>query len=130
MSPNGHIAVAGVGASGLPEVQIYDNTANRATVGADIPFDACTTAICSANVYGTNPVVTSVHFLSDTKLLVTLSDTGLVAKQGVYIYDISQLASPCTCFDPITGLQQANSPEQTGFQQFSTNPPLGAAYKP
>jgi len=129
-SPNGYVAVAGVGASGLPEVQVYDNTATRAPVGGDIPFDACTTAGCTTNVYGTNPVVTSVHFLSDTKLLVTLSDTGLVAKQGVYIYDIGQLVAPCTCFDPITGLQQANSPKQTGFQQFSTNPPLVAAYKP
>jgi hypothetical protein len=129
-SADGHIAVAGVGATGLPEVQVYDNTATRATVGGDIPFDACVDAGCSSNVYGLNAVVTSVHFLSNTKLLVTLSDTSTIAKQGVYIYDISQLVAPCTCFDPFTGLQQANSPKATGFQQFSTNPPLGAAYKP
>lgn len=130
VSADGHVAVAGTGASGLPEVQVYDNTVNRAAVGGDIPYDACTTAACSAFVYGTNPVVTSVHFLSNTKLLVTLGDTGQTSQQGVYIYDISQLVQPCTCFDPITSAQQANSPKQTGFLQFATNPPLGAAYKP
>jgi hypothetical protein len=130
VSPDGHVAVAGVGATGLPEVQVYDNTASRAAVGGVIPYDACTTAACTANVYGNNPVVTSVHFLSNTKLLVTLGDTSTTSKQGVYTYDISQLVQPCSCFDPFTGAQQANSPKQTGFLQFATNPPLGAAYKP
>lgn len=131
VSPNGYVAVAGVGASGLPEVQIYDNvTSTRAADGGDIPFDACVDPACSSNVYGTNPVVTSLLFLSNTKLLVTLSDTSMTSKQGVYIYDISTMVSPCTCYDPILGTQQPNSPKQTGFQQFSTNPPLAAAYKP
>jgi hypothetical protein len=130
VSSGGYVAVGGLDGFGLPEVQVYDNTALRNAVGGPIPYDACSDGSCVANVYGTNPVVTSLRFLSATKLLVTLSDSSTPSRQGVYIYDITQLVPPCVCYDPNTLAQESNSPKQTGFQQFATNPPLSAAYKP
>ncbi len=129
-SSSGYVAVAGLDFNGLPAVQVYDGTAARGLVGGVIPFDACADPTCATFVYGTNPVVTSLKFLSGTKLLVTLSDSNMVAKQGVYIFDVTQLTSPCTCYDPVQSAQEPASPKQTGFLNFTTNPPQAAAYKP
>jgi hypothetical protein len=125
VSPDGHVAVGGVAASGLPEVQVYDNTAARGAVGGPIRFDTTTIACGSTFIYGSYVTVTSLRFLSNTKLLVTLSSND-TTKQGVYIYDISQLTAPGG-FDFFSCSAPASSPKQTGFQNLPSSPPLAAA---
>ena len=127
-SSSGYVAVAGITASGLPEVQVYSNNAStRATVGGPIPYDGTTTSGGSTYVYGDTTIVHALRFITGTKLLVSLEANG-AGKQGIYTYDVSTLVSPCTCYD-VNANQFANSPKQTGFQQL-VNSPLSAAYKP
>ncbi|HEY0614991.1 MAG TPA: hypothetical protein VGC96_10140 [Candidatus Elarobacter sp.] len=127
-SSSGYIAVGGITNSGLPEVQVYDNSANRNPVGGPIPYDGTTIAGGSTFVYGDTTIVHALRWITGTKLLVSLEANG-AGKQGLYIYDVTKpLAKPCTCFDP-NGNQFPNSPQQTGFQSLSTIP-LAVSYKP
>jgi len=127
-SSSGYVAVGGITASGLPEVQVYDNTANRNPVGGPIPYDGTTTKGGAVFVYGSVPIVHALRWITGTKLLVSL-ESNAAGKQGLYIYDVSKpLASPCTCYDPNTN-QFPNSPQQTGFQPI-TKIPSSVAYKP
>ncbi|MDB5069949.1 MAG: hypothetical protein JWM87_1060 [Candidatus Eremiobacteraeota bacterium] len=127
-SSSGFVAVGGITQSGLPEVQIYDNTVNRNQVGGPIPYDGTTTAGGATFVYGDTTIVHALRWITATKLMVSLEANG-AGKQGIYIYDVSQaLASPCTCFDA-NGTQFPNSPKQSGFHAL-TNIPLSVAYKP
>ena len=128
VSPNGYVAVGGISSSGNPEVIVYDNTAARNMVGGPIPYDSTTTSCGSTYVYGQTVIVNSLRFLSNTKLLVALQSS-TTAKQGVYTYDITQTQTN-TGFDGVTCAAAASSVKQTGFLNFATNPPLGAAYKP
>jgi hypothetical protein len=126
VSPDGHVAVGGVAESGHPEVQVYDNTSSRSPVGGPIPFDTTTAACGITFTYGSSVTVTSLRFLTNTKLLVTLSSSD-TTKQGVYIYDISQFTAPGG-FDSVSCAAPANSPTRTGFQNFPTSPPLATAF--
>ena len=128
VSPNGYVAVGGISESGNPEVIVYDNTAARNMVGGPIPYDSTTTSCGSTYVYGQTVIVEALRFLSNTKLLVALRSS-TTAKQGIYTYDITQMQSN-TGYDGITCNPTGNSVKQTGFLNFATNPPLGAAYKP
>ena len=127
-SSSGYVAVGGITNSGLPEVQIYDNTASRAQVGGPIPYDGTTTSGGATFVYGDTTIVHALRWITGTKLLVSLEANG-AGKQGLYIYNVTQtLTSPCTCFDP-NGNQFPSSPKQVGFQGL-THIPLSVAYKP
>jgi hypothetical protein len=129
VSPNGYVAVGGISSSGNPEVLVYDNTAARNMVGGGpIPFDSTTTSCGATYIYGQTVVVEGLRFLTNTKLLVALYSS-TAAKQGIYTYDITQTQTN-TGFDGITCSATPNSVKQTGFVNFATNPPLGAAYKP
>jgi len=125
-SSSGYVALGGITASGEPEVQVY-NPSHDPTGGA-IPYDATTTPGGATFVYGhATIIVNALRFITATKLLVSLeSDDGV--HQGIYTYDVSTLASPCTCYD-VNANQFANSPKQTGFKALS-NSPLSVAYKP
>jgi hypothetical protein len=125
-SSSGYVAVGGITASGEPSVQVY-NPSHDPT-GGPIPYDATTTPGGATFVYGTATIiVNALRFITPTKLLVSL-ESDVAGKQGIYIYDVTTLVSPCTCYDANAD-QYANSPKQTGFQQLG-NSPLSAAYKP
>ena len=133
-SPDGHIAVVSLSpaGSGFPRVIVYDNTAARNRVGAPIPFNGTTTQCGSTYIYGSGVAVNSLTWLSNTKLLVALqafSGGNPTSFNGLYIFDISTLATPagfddgsgCSAFSP--------SAKQTGFVHIN-NKPLGTAFKP
>lgn len=131
VSPDGHVAVSGVGSFGFPQVKVYDNTAARNAVIGPIPFNGTTTSCGSTYIYGDGVVVNSLAWLSNTKLLVALqaSTTGTMnANNGLYIYDITASAVP-TGFDDVSCSTFAAAPKQTGFMHL-TNKPLGTAFKP
>jgi hypothetical protein len=140
VSSSGYVAVSGITNSGEPEVQVYDNTANRNQVGGPIPYDATTTAGGTTWNYSTsggsspNIIVHAMRWITGTKLLVSL-ETGTAATQGLYLYDVTQTGSGCVapasttgCFDA-NGNVFPNTVKLVGFQQL-TNIPLSVAYKP
>jgi hypothetical protein len=123
---NGYTAVAGSSANGEAQIQIFDNSsANRNLVGI-IPYNYFVTG-CSGSFAFPASVVTSMLWLSNTKLLVGLK-TSDSTKRGLYIYDINQTQSNPGCDDQ-TGTTEPNGPKATVFHQL-TNTPLGTAYKP
>jgi hypothetical protein len=134
-STDGHVAVAGLSASGSgqPKILIYSNAsgATLPTLVKAIPFNYTATQCGSDYAYGTANV-RSMTWLSNTKLLVGLQ-SNVAAKQGLYIFDISATATPTgygdesTCpAEPVGGTPLA---AQSGFQQFN-NVVYGTAYKP
>jgi hypothetical protein len=140
VSSSGYVAVSGITNSGEPEIQVYDNTANRAQVGGPIPLDATTTAGGSTWNFSTSGgasptiIVHAMRWVTATKLLVSL-ETGTSATQGLYLYDVTQLGSGCVapasttgCFDA-NGNVFPNTVKLVGFQAL-TNIPLSVAYKP
>jgi hypothetical protein len=138
-APNGTIAVAyGAWASGNSLVQVYDNTSSRNKVLGPIPFNGVTdpSGACDTYVYGGNgggDIVTSITWLSNTKLLLELQDGNNTALQGLYVFDTTASAVPAgfddrACDDTGATLAFAAAPKQTGFIQLSTTP-RGAAWK-
>ncbi len=140
VSSSGYVAVSGITNSGEPEVQVYDNTANRAQVGGPIPYDATTTSGGATWNYSTSGgsgptiIVHAMRWVTGTKLLVSL-ETGTAATQGLYLYDVTQLGSGCVapastsgCFDA-GGNVYPNTVKQVAFQAL-THIPLSVAYKP
>jgi len=134
-SPDGHVAVQynSPAGSGYPLVQVYDNTAARNPVGGPIPYNNTTDAgTCSNYVYGSigAPIVRSLTWLSNSKLMVALEDTnaGFTAQNGLHIYDITNLTVP-TGYDDKNCAAYSAAPTQTSSTQI-TNRPLGTAFKP
>ncbi|MBV8928763.1 MAG: hypothetical protein JO152_06545, partial [Mycobacteriaceae bacterium] len=133
-SADGHIAVAVTGASGFPELIIYDNTASRNKVQNTIDYGATTTSCGATFTYGgtvSANVANKLLWLSNTKLLVNLySQHTHVATgaNGMYIYDITQTQAQ-TGFDGNCNAEPTPTVKQTGFQSLS-NAPFAAAYKP
>jgi hypothetical protein len=128
-SADGHIAVAGNGAFGAPQVKVYDNTGARNPVGGPIPFNGTTTSCGSTYIYA-NAVVNAMTWLSNTKLLIALqSFSGTATPQnGLYVFDIGATAIPAG-FDDVSCSAFTAAPQQTGFVHLA-NKPLGAAFKP
>ena len=134
-SADGHIAVAVTGASGFPELIIYDGTSNRFKVAATLDYGATTAPFGATFVYGGSLVSANVihgmRWLSNTKLLVSLESQyqfAATASQGLYIYDITQTMAQ-SGFDGNGNPEPTPTVKQTGFKPIS-NRPLGAAYKP
>lgn len=130
-SPDGHIAVAYEKQFGFPQVQIYDNTSSRNTVGGPIPFNGTTTSCGSTYIYGDGVTINGMTWLSSTKLLVMLeanNSSGADSFNGMYIYDISATATP-SGYDDISCSTFSAAPKQTGFQHM-TEHPWGVAFKP
>lgn len=131
VSSNGYVAVSGTGSFGYPQVKVYDNTAARNAVNGPIPFNGTTTSCGSTYIYGTGPVVNSLSWLSNTKLLIALQSYNgatATAQNGLYVFDISATAVP-TGFDDVSCSAFAAAPKQTGFVHIN-NKPLGTAFKP
>ena len=126
-APDGKLAVAGASFTGTSVVQIYSSSVAARTLVTTIPFNATTTSCGATYIY--NPgVITSMSWLSATKLMLSLNSSVTSAKNGIYIFDVS--ASQANAgFDDITCNPEPNGPKQTGFQQI-TNKPLGTAFKP
>jgi hypothetical protein len=123
--------VSGTGSFGYPQVKVYDNTAARNAVNGPIPFNGTTTSCGSTYIYGTGPVVNSLTWLSNTKLLVALQSYNgatATAQNGLYVFDISATAVP-TGFDDVSCSAFTAAPKQTGFVHIN-NKPLGTAFKP
>jgi hypothetical protein len=111
---------------------VYDNTVARNPVGAPIAYNATSDAGCTSYIYGPGAIPTSLTWLSNTKLLVSLQAfTGgsANATNGLYIYDISTLVTP-SGFDDQTCTALTAAPKQTHFHQITTNKPLATAFKP
>lgn len=123
---NGYTAVAGSSANGPAQIQIFDNNSAARNLVGIIPYNYFVTGCSGAYVYPAS-VVTSMLWLSNTKLLVGLK-TSDATKRGLYIYDINQTQTNPGCDDQ-TGATEPNGPKATVFHQL-TNTPLGTAYKP
>ncbi len=134
-STDGHVAVAGLSAtgSGQTKILIYANASGTTlpTLVKAIPFNYTATQCAADYAYGTE-AVRSMTWLSNTKLLVALQSS-ISAKQGLYIFDISATGTPTGYGDesgcpaePVGGISLA---AQSGFKQF-TNVVYGTAYKP
>ncbi|HET7812838.1 MAG TPA: hypothetical protein VFL13_00540, partial [Candidatus Baltobacteraceae bacterium] len=131
-SPDGHVAVAWIAAYGYSQVQVYDNTATRAAVGGPIPFNATSdSGVCTNYIYGTDgSLVNTMKWLSNTKLLIGVqaySSGAATSKNGLYIYDISNLTAPAG-YDDLTCAGFSAAPTNTGFVQMTAKP-LAAAFK-
>jgi hypothetical protein len=130
----GLFAVAYTTAIAGDEVQIYTNAAGGTApvkLFNPIPFDAQTDNACSsAYVYGSSAIVSSLTWLSNTRLLVGL-ETSLGSANGYYIYDTASSTTPSQWdFGNGASCQPVGAiPAQKAFQQI-TNKPLAAAYKP
>jgi hypothetical protein len=126
-APDGKLAVAGASFTGTSSVQIYSSSVAARTLVTTIPFNATTTSCGATYIY--NPgVITSMSWLSATKLMISLNSSVTSAKNGIYIFDVSASQTNAG-FDDITCSAEPNGPKQTGFQQI-TNKPLGTAFKP
>ncbi|HEY0393580.1 MAG TPA: hypothetical protein VGD01_03710 [Candidatus Elarobacter sp.] len=123
---NGYTAVAGASANGEAQIQIFDNNSSARNLVGIIPYNYFVTG-CSGSFAFPASVVTSMLWLSNTKLLVGLK-TSDSTKRGLYIYDINQTQTNPGCDDQ-TGTTEPNGPKATVFHQL-TNTPLGTAYKP
>jgi hypothetical protein len=126
-SQDGHLAVATSQFSGSTVVHIYSNAPTGRTLLSTIPFDTTTTSGGATYIY--NPgTVTSMSWVSNSKLLISLNARNTPANNGLYIFDITASQS-YPGFEDVTGNPPPNGPQQTGFQPI-TNQPLGTAYKP
>jgi hypothetical protein len=126
-APDGKLAVAGASFTGTSVVQIYSSSVAARTLVTTIPFNATTTWCGATYIY--NPgTITSMSWLSATKLMISLNSSVTSAKNGIYIFDVSATQTNAG-FDDITCNPEPNGPKQTGFQQI-TNKPLGTAFKP
>jgi len=138
VSAAGYVAVAGPSNSdGNAQVQVYQNqpgTTLPTALGGPIPFDSYTNNTCAAYAYGSTVVVTTLRWLTPTKLLVGLRANGS-GTQGLYTYDVTQLVQTPGLYEYDSQAINCNaigartSPKQTGFHA-TTNPPVSAAYKP
>ena len=131
ISPDGHVAIAGE-YSPEPQVKIYGPAAGgRSNVFGPIPFNGIGVTgnyLYDVGTTGGTASVTAMTWLSNTKLLVALS-TGLAAKQGLYVFDISTTTTLANCFDDLTGIPCFPSATQTGFLQTPTAP-TALTFKP
>jgi hypothetical protein len=147
VSPNGtgYIAVSGEDANGAMLVQVYnDGMSGPTTQGAAIPFDGFTSSAettyafdpsaGAGDEYGYDIFVTSLKFLTTTKLLIGVQ-TYDGTYQGFYIYDVSNLTvpagggQPCSpCYDQF-GNAFGAGPTFVAYHK-TTNHPLASAYKP
>ena len=126
-APDGKLAVAGASFTGTSVVQIYSSSVAARTLVTTIPFNATTTSCGATYIY--NPgTITSMSWLSATKLMLSLNSSVTSAKNGIYIFDTSATQVNAG-FDDISCNPEPNGPKQTGFQQI-TNKPLGTAFKP
>lgn len=133
-SGDGHIAVAQTTATSSDQVQVYLNQPGAAaptTVGGPIEYNAVSDGptSCSTYIYGSSAIVTSLTWLSNTKLLVSLQTGSVPSKQGLYIYDITTLTAPANTYDDLSCSAVPAAPTQTAFHQI-TNKPLATAFKP
>ncbi len=130
----GLFAVAYTTAIAGDEVQIFTNAAGGTApvpLFKPIPYDAQTDNACSsAYVYGSSAIVSSLVWLSNTRLLVGL-ETSTAAANGYYIYDTASTTTPTQWdFGNGASCQPVGAiPAQKAFQ-IITNKPLAAAYKP
>ncbi|MDP9104431.1 MAG: hypothetical protein M3N49_00625 [Candidatus Eremiobacteraeota bacterium] len=130
----GLFAVAYTTAIAGDEVQIFTNAAGGTApvpLFNPIPYDAQTNNTCSsAYVYGSSAIVTSLVWLSNTRLLVGLQ-TSTGSANGYYIYDTASTTTPAQWdFGNGASCQSVGAiPAQKAFQ-IITNKPLAAAYKP
>ncbi len=126
-APDGKLAVAGASFTGTSQVFIYSSSVAGRTLVTTIPFNATTTSCGATYIY--NPgVITSMSWLSATKLMISLNSSVTSSKNGIYIFDVSASQTNAG-FDDITCNPEPNGPKQTGFQLI-TNKPLGTAFKP
>ncbi len=126
-SPDGHLAVAGASFTGTSVVQIYTSAQTGRTLLSTIPFNTTTVSNGSTYIYSPG-TITSMSWLSATKLMISVNARNTVSNNGIYIFDISASQS-YTGYDDITGNPPPNGPKQTGFQVISKQP-LGTAFKP
>jgi hypothetical protein len=130
----GLFAVAYTTAIAGEEVQIYTNAAGGGApvpLFGPIPYDAQSNSGCTgAYVYGPSAVVTSLVWLSSTRLLVGL-ETSTASANGYYIYDTASSTTPAQWDfgNGATCVAVGAIPAQKAFQQI-TNKPFAAAYKP
>jgi hypothetical protein len=130
----GLFAVAYTTAIAGDEVQIYTNAGGGAApvpLFNPIPFDAENNNSCSGGyVYGSSAIVSSITWLSNTRLLVGL-ETSTASANGYYIYDTASSTTPAQWdFGNGASCNAVGAiPAQKAFQQI-TNKPLAAAFKP
>jgi hypothetical protein len=130
----GLFAVAYATAFSSDQVQIYTNaTGNTAPVAlfGPIPYNATTDNTCvnaASYVYGSAAIVTTMVWLSNTRLLVGL-ETNKASANGFYIYDTATPTTPAGQFDDQACTAVGTMPTQKAFQLI-TNKPLAAAFKP
>jgi hypothetical protein len=130
-----YFAVAYATAFSSDQVQVYQNNSGTTAPTAvfnPIPYNETSDNTCSGNPstyhYGASAIVTSLTWLSATRLMVTLRTT-TTAAQGMYIYDVTTATTPTGEYDDQNCTAVGAIPNQKAFQQ-TGSPPLGAAYKP
>jgi hypothetical protein len=132
-APDGKLAVAGASFTGASQVFIYSSSVAARTLVATIPFNAVDTAAhCNAGAQASQylyepGVITSMSWLSATKLMISLNASQTPSNNGIYIFDVSASQTNAGV-DDITCNPEPNGPKQTGFHQI-TNKPLGTAFK-
>ncbi|HZO92304.1 MAG TPA: hypothetical protein VFB22_00925 [Candidatus Baltobacteraceae bacterium] len=136
---DGHYAVEyNATVSGAPLVQAYLNNAGNTAptaIGGPIPFNNADTSADACNgvgyIYGPNANLEAITWLSSTKLLLALSDSGSNASQnGLYIYDTTNLTVP-TGYSDVTCAAYAAAPTQTSFTELAEPPAAnGVAFLP
>jgi len=131
----GLFAVAYTTALSSDQIQIYTNATGATApvaLSGPIAYNATTDPACGGNPatypYGSSAVVTSMIWLSNTRLLVSL-ETGATSAQGLYIYDTASTTVPSGQYDDQACTALGPMPAQKAFQ-VTTNRPFATAFKP